>query len=194
LSTIIYPHYDLPLVQAEASRLISIDLKVAVLPPVGGYPAKGPSLTHWPQAALEGWCAPEEIPYGCNIGVLTGTPFVRNGATYYVADVDIDDKNAIDIFAKILPPTMVWGRPGKPRSHYLYLTDKQIVTEPGAERNGIVEVFGICKNGNYAHQSVVPPSVWHKNGTFELLRYEPDSFSEPAIISAEMLAGLRQQP
>ena len=182
------PLYSIDNIRAEAQRLRSIDLKFAVIPPEGGVPGKQIIVKHWPLAALEEWVAPDEIPYPSNLGVLTGTHVVRNGHTYWVVDVDVDDQKAVPIFAKFMPRTMMWGRPGKPRSHYLYFADKPVITITGAHSHKTVEIFGLSKSkGTPGHQSVVPPSVWHKNGRFEPIRYEEDSLPEPAIISAEFL-------
>lgn len=53
-----------------------------------------------------------------NIGILLGDASER------LADCDLDTTEAVVCAAHLLPPTaMIWGRPGKPRSHYGYQLD-----------------------------------------------------------------------
>src|ERR1035441_1791808 len=151
-NSIYIPNYDIEAIRKEAARLKAIGLKFAVIPPKGNLPGKEIIITGWKDAALEEWVAPEDIPYGCNLGVLTGTTVVRSGKTYWVVDVDIDDASAVPVFAATMPRTMMWGRTGKPRSHYLYFVDKPITTITGCDMFGVVEIFGLSKKGTPGHQ------------------------------------------
>src|SRR5689334_14122594 len=52
---------------------------------------------------------------GSNIGIVLGD------ASGGLVDVDLDHPRAVELASQYLPPTeAVFGRPGKPRSHYLY--------------------------------------------------------------------------
>lgn len=98
-----------------------------------------------------------------NIGVLLGAP------SGWLIDVDLDHQRAVELAPQFLPPTpLVFGRPGKPRSHWLYLTSAPLVTEKFASKSSgmIVEVRST------GTQTVFPPSV-HECG--EPIAWEDES-------------------
>jgi KaiC/GvpD/RAD55 family RecA-like ATPase len=49
-----------------------------------------------------------------NVGALMGEP------SGWIVDVDLDTPDAVKLASEYLPPTRMFGRAGKPRSHYLY--------------------------------------------------------------------------
>src|SRR5690606_4698328 len=58
-----------------------------------------------------------------NIGVLLGEP---SGG---IIDIDLDHYEAVKAAGQILPATgMIWGRAGKPRSHYIYKVTRPVKT------------------------------------------------------------------
>jgi len=105
-----------------------------------------------------------------NIGVLLGEP------SGWLVDIDLDHEHAIVEAENFLPATgAVFGRAGKPRSHWLYRTSAPIRTHKRQtpDKQMLVELRASgC-------QTVFPPSVhpsgerieWHANG--EPLLIEP---------------------
>ena len=134
--------------------------------------------------------SPDDIPEGCNLGVLCGTPVERDNRTYWVADNDIDQPAAAPVFVRTyeafgIPKPLSWGREGKPNSHALFLIDEPMNTAGAAhEYHRIAEFRCQSKDGEYApygHQSVIFPSVWCKDEKVEVIRREPDSAAEPPM-------------
>ncbi len=109
-----------------------------------------------------------------NIGVLLGEP------SGWLVDVDLDHPCAVELADQYLPATpLVFGRPGKPRSHRLYRVTAPIATKKFKSRSAgmIVEIR------SSGAQTVFPPST-HEKG--EPIRFDDDS-AEPALISPEEL-------
>lgn len=106
-----------------------------------------------------------------NIGVLLGPP------SEGLVDIDLDHPVAIALAPQFLPPTgAVFGRPGKPRSHWLYKSDiHKIEPKRLPDKKVVVEIRG-------AGQSVFPGSV-HESG--ELIEWASDL--PPAEVEAEDL-------
>lgn len=109
-----------------------------------------------------------------NIGVLLGEP------SSWLIDVDLDHKRAVELAPQYLPSTpLMFGRPGKPKSHYLYRVTKPCATKrfPSRSSGMIVEVRST------GVQTVFPPST-HESG-------EPidwiDENQEPAEVDPEEL-------
>jgi hypothetical protein len=157
---------------------------------------KRPTLEGWPTAALEDWVAPEDIPPECNLGILCGTPVLRENKTYYVTDIDIDKAAAVPVFkctfqAFGLPQAYSWGRDGKRDSHHLFLVDRPLLTTTGkAIFRGIAELRCQSSEGEYkpyGHQSVTFPSVWSKGDKIEIISQESNSATEPPTVDAGLL-------
>jgi len=109
-----------------------------------------------------------------NIGVLMGEP------SGWLVDVDLDHLRAVELAPQFLPPTtLVFGRPGKPRSHWLYRVAAPLVTEKFSSKSSgmIVEVRST------GTQTVFPPSV-HESG--ESITWE-DENQQPAEVDPEAL-------
>jgi putative DNA primase/helicase len=88
-----------------------------------------------------------------NIGILLGKP------SDWTVDIDLDCDEAVKIAGDILPTTKeVFGRPSKPRSHYIYRSP-ELTTEQfqDIDRSMIVEIRST------GGQTVFPPSV-HESG------------------------------
>ncbi|MBL8879294.1 MAG: bifunctional DNA primase/polymerase, partial [Phycisphaerales bacterium] len=80
------------------------------------YREKNPGLNGWQKLRLKGndLTAHFNGKPG-NIGVLLGEP------SGWLIDVDLDHQFCVDMADEYLPPTpLVFGRPGKPRSHWLF--------------------------------------------------------------------------
>jgi hypothetical protein len=118
-----------------------------------------------------------------NIGLLLGR------ASGGVTDVDLDCQEAL-ARVKLLPPTATFGRPSKPRSHWLYLTglcetEKRAVIKyvepPGLARDPkapavLVELR--TGGGDKAAQTIMPGSI-HPSG--EQVRWDDEV--EPARVN-----------
>lgn len=141
---------------------------------------KNPGIVGWQRLHL----LEEDLPQyfngeGQNVGVLLGEP------SRWLIDVDVDHELAVDLAAEHLPPTgAVFGRPSKPKSHWLYYATRPVATRqwrlPGTKRV-IVELRST------GGQTVFPGSV-HPSG--ESVRW--DCAGEPAPIDpGELVAQLQ---
>jgi hypothetical protein len=123
-------------------------------PPLAMKPhSKVPIAKGWtkpvPQNALEATLARGEH----NLGLLLGA---EGGC---LMDVDIDADDALAIAAAVLPPTVTYGRPSRPVSHYTYRTTEAVGGAQFEDAAGkmIIEVRGT------GQLVLVPPSV-HPSG------------------------------
>ncbi len=135
----------------------------------------------WPSLRLdrEGMEAAFAKREKANVSFLPGSP---SGG---VVDIDLDAMEAVSLAPEFLPPTgRVFGREGKPRSHWLYrVTGKYKTvkfTDPEQELKG--EHGMIVEFRADGAQTVVPPST-HTSG--ETVRW--DSEEEIAEVDAEVL-------
>jgi len=117
-----------------------------------------------------------------NIGVVLGP--TSSGLT----DVDLDCREAIILAPAILPKTnAVFGRPSKPDSHHLFVTDLAVTAEtaalqfrhPGGTKDMLVE---LRIGGDKGAQTIFPGSV-HESG--EPIVWEKDG--EPAAVDGKDL-------
>jgi DNA polymerase-1 len=118
---------------------------------------KAPTLKGWQNLRPAPGDLAMLFPDGqCNVGLLTGAP--SNG----LLDVDLDTREAVTAGSLLLPRTgWIFGRQGKPRSHWLYHVEDppDKAQDPYRDLDGrmIVEVHST------RWQVVVPPSV-HETG------------------------------
>lgn len=151
---------------------------------------KGPQQENWPTQAypLEGY----KPDY--RVGVLTGKE-VSPG--HYLHDVDIDWAEGMQIAGKMLPFTgFAFGRPSKPISHCFYFLSAPLPSETftdillaadkkaGRRAGTLLELRGTTKEGTIRNQTMVPPSVWTKNGAREQLafvRHDPPTFYQDVV-------------
>ncbi len=118
---------------------------------------KAPTLTGWQDLRP----APEDLDglfpdTPCNVGLLTGAP--SNG----LLDVDLDTCEAVTAGSLLLPRTgWIFGRQGKPRSHWLY----QVEDPPDKAQDPYRDLDGrmLVEVHSTRWQVVVPPSV-HETG------------------------------
>jgi replicative DNA helicase len=139
---------------------------------------KGPVFDGWNKVRI----SENEVPAyfsapGLNVGIQLGA------ASQWLVDVDLDTREAIDLAPRFLPSTgSMFGRPGKPRSHWLYYAkgaeairvQQQLPTD--TKRVSIVEL----RSDNL--QTVFPGSV-HPSGEEIVWHHE----GEPAAIDANEL-------
>lgn len=115
-----------------------------------------------------------------NVGVLLGEP------SGWLIDVDLDHQRAVELAPQYLPPTpLVFGRPGKPRSHWLYRAAAPLVTEKFSSKSSgmIVEVRST------GTQTVFPPSV-HESG--EPIAWEDESQAPAEVDPRELLESAKR--
>jgi hypothetical protein len=121
----------------------------------------------------------------CNVGLLLGP------ASGGLTDVDLDCPETVALAPFYLPPTWVFGRASKRRSHWLYnatgAKSHKFLDENDAT---IVEIRGETLEGYSGHQTVAPPSV-HKDD--EPIEWDPeiaDAMEAPFTIDARELVSL----
>lgn len=136
---------------------------------------KNPGLKGWERLRLTTEVLAQHFPDGPqNIGVLLGEP------SGWLIDVDLDHPRAVERAHEFLPPTgAVFGRPGKPRSHWLYRVTAPIATKKFRSKSAgmLVELRST------GMQTVFPPSA-HESG--EAIRWE-QADQEPAQIDPVFL-------
>ena len=109
-----------------------------------------------------------------NIGLILGEP------SGWLIDIDLDHQRAVELAPQHLPPTpAVYGRPGKPRSHWLYRVTGPIVTRNFSSKSAGM----IVQLKSTGQQSVCPPSI-HEFG--EPIAWEAEG-AEPAVVDPDML-------
>lgn len=116
--------------------------------PVG---RKGPIVQGW---QCRQW-QPEDFEPDSNIGVIL---VPRSGD---LIDVDLDCSEALMLAPIYLPPTgAVFGRPSKPRSHWLYVSSGAVKEAFADPLNGemLLELRAAGRDGA-AHQTLLPPSL-----------------------------------
>lgn len=116
-----------------------------------------------------------------NFGVGIATGPQANGPI----DVDLDSKEAVYFAPRFLPSTpAIFGRAGKPRSHYLYIvndfeTTRQFRDPVDKENQSIVEMRS---NGS---QTVFPGSIHEKTG--EIVEWSETPFPDVPTIDLAIL-------
>jgi hypothetical protein len=138
----------------------------------------------WPtkevgEADLQEWFGDN---VGYNVGIVTGS------GSGNLVDVDLDCNEALAVVEAFLPATgWIFGRPSRPRSHWLYLADRvdkslklfDPLIEKGDDEKAVV--IELRSDG---HQTVMPPSR-HPSG--EEIAWDPD-FTDPAPATWDVLA------
>ena len=136
---------------------------------------KFPRLMGWEQLRLVVNELPIHFRAGAhqNVGVLLGVP------SKMLVDVDLDDPVAVQLASKYLPPTLaVFGRVGKPRSHWIYYLKAESPTKQWRLSNRKV----VAELRSTGAQTVFPGST-HPSG--ELIHWE--TFGEPATVEPAAL-------
>lgn len=137
--------------------------------------SKKPNFRGWQRLFLEETQLSEY--FNCNsqnIGILLGEP------SGWLIDIDLDHPLAVQLGGEHLPPTpAVFGRPSKPRSHWLYYSTQPVDTSKfqSPSTGMIVELRST------GAQTVFPPSI-HESG--ELIEWGGTS-EEPALVDPDGL-------
>ncbi|MEZ6152371.1 MAG: phage/plasmid primase, P4 family [Pirellulaceae bacterium] len=137
--------------------------------------AKKPILSAWQQMRLTHEYLPGHFngkPQ--NIGVLTGEP------SGWLIDIDLDHMRAVELASQFLPQTpAMFGREGKPRSHWLYKVNGPIATKKYRSKSaGMIVEFR-----STGCQTVFPPSLHESGQTIEWV----DSDADPAEVDSQFL-------
>lgn len=138
--------------------------------------SKNPGFRGWQQLRLQEAELPQYFVGDCNLGVLMGEP------SGWLIDVDLDHPRAVALAADFLPPTAaVFGRPSKPRSHWLYRVTAPLVTKKFRSKSAgmLVEVRST------GAQTVLPPSC-HTSG--EAISWDSEDPEPAAVVPDELLA------
>ena len=128
-----------------------VERSFSVVPvPLG---AKAPVVKGWQKLRLTQEQLPKHFDRPGNVGFLPGET-----SNDYV-DIDLDSPEAIVAARLILPPTATFGRPGAPRSHYIYRCPqagkRKAFTEPGGQTHVEIRAGGV--------HTLLPPST-HPSG------------------------------
>src|SRR4051794_30100007 len=136
------------------------------------FKAKGPTDKGWQERVITAENAPQFFNgQAQNIGVILGP--TSGGLT----DIDLDCPEAIAVAPYLLPEThAVFGRPSKPRSHYLYYTSLAETagkaTHKFQDPAGNAVLVELRVGGRSGAQTVFPGSThpsgevidWHTDG------------------------------
>ncbi len=134
---------------------------------------KGPILEAWQNLRIEEADLPRYFRGRCNIGVLTGEP------SGWLVDVDLDHPLAVELASEYLPATnCIFGRPGKLRSHFLYICPR---VETHKRTTGKIAGM-LVEVRSTGCQTVFPGSV-HECG--ELIEWV--EFGQPAVADPQEL-------
>ncbi len=129
-----------------------------------GYKQKAPLESSWNTRRWDEPAVQREFSGQCNVGIILGE------CSDWLADVDLDCQEAVDLAPEFLPPTLTFGREGNRRSHWLYksvgaATEKYTLPSPdGAET--IVELRAQNAAGA-SHQTVFPGSIYKDGSPIE---------------------------
>lgn len=148
--------------------------------------SKRPVLEGWQRLRLSADELSARLREPGNVGVILGA--VSGG----LVDVDLDCAEAVQLAPLVLAPTWTYGRPSKPRSHWLYTVPggadfRKYVDRAGGQPVTMLELRSSRDEGRL--QSVLPPST-HEGG--EAIRWseDADASEAPRVMDAEHLCGL----
>ena len=145
--------------------------------------AKRPILDGWPALRLTEDQIPDYFHDNVNVGILFGE---KDGDCH--ADVDLDSLPAVVAARRLLPSTgIIYGREGKPASHYVYILFPAIRTrqyrDPLEDGSMLAELRCRTKKDTCS-QSVAPYSI-HPSG--QLIRFEPNTNGQPTTLRGDDL-------
>lgn len=162
----------MPVINA-AARYVRLGWAVIPVP----YRKKNPGFREWQRLRLqESELASRFCRDRQNIGVLLGEP------SNWLVDVDLDHAKAVETAPRFLPETgAIFGRTGKPRSHWLYRVSAPVETKRfRSKSDGVVAELRAT-----GMQTIFPPST-HPSG--EVIQWETPGI-EPASVNPEQLLG-----
>lgn len=129
----------------------------------------------------------EAFREGMRLGVITG---IKLKEQCYLHDVDLDWAPGMEVALKLLPSTnFIYGRLSKRISHCFYTTDTPIASIKYLDIDNttvLIELRGTKKDGTLGYQTMVPPSIWSKDGKVEPLTLVRDG--EPGHVVEQVLS------
>ena len=148
------------------AQYFTMGLKPIFWPQIGDQ--KGPRGEGWPNERP----TLDDYHEGSRVGLLTGIE-VTPGR--YVHDTDIDWAPGAPIAQKLLLPSdFIFGRASKRVSHCFSLLPEALPSfryEDPIDKVCLLELRGTKQNGTIGLQTMVPPSVWTKDGQREPLEF-----------------------
>ena len=136
--------------------------------------SKAPDYEDWQNLCLTPNDLDAQFPTGQerNIGVLNGRP------SNNLLDVDLDCAEAVAVAPVLLPATgCLFGRPGKPRSHWIFRADRPFDTAQDAYKD--LDGTMLLELRGTGGLTVFPPSLHKETG--ELIEWE--RFDDPTNIA-----------
>lgn len=177
-------------------KYIVMGLDPLPIPYEDGHPTKGPKITDWPTKAANHEFTETDFEDASGVGIELGG---KKNET----DLDCDSPEAVRIGGEVMnaleqrrrTTQFKFGRPSKPRSHSVFVTDKSLPSEKvidPADEQCIIEYRCLKENGERGLQTILPPSLNYdpKSGCIEEVRFEADSAAEPSFIEAETLRSI----
>ena len=153
----------------EAQNLLSRGYAVIPIP----FKSKRPVITGWQNKRYTAKQLPDRFDREVNIGVLLGEP------SDWLIDIDVDHPRAVELASQYLPDTnAIFGRAGKPRSHWLYR-----VTGPAETRKFQDSALGMIVELRSTGAQTIFPGSTHPSG--EPIEWEEDG--TPAIVDPDAL-------
>lgn len=152
--------------------------------------AKGPREPDWPERNY----TLDHFHDHYRVGMITGHEIAPGR---FVHDVDLDWAEGASVAARLLPPTdFVFGRQSKPLSHCCYTAPVPIPSTryEDIDRTCLIELRGTTRDGKPGMQTMIPPSVWSKDGRKEPLVFKregvPSHYETAALIHAVKLSAI----
>ena len=143
--------------------------RIVTWPAVGD--SKGPREEGWPRKDY----TLADYHEGYRVGLMTGYEISPG---HVLHDVDLDWAPGASIALKILPVTgFAFGRASKRISHCFYTLPEALTTYryEDIDKTCLIELRGTKSNGDIGFQTMVPPSVWTKDGQREPLIFTKQS-------------------
>lgn len=129
--------------------------------------SKGPREEGWPRKTYTA----ADYHEGHRVGLITGHEVAPG---HFLHDVDLDWTPGASIALKILPATdFAFGRASKRISHCFYTTPEALPSYryEDIDKTCLIELRGTKSSGDLGYQTMVPPSVWTKDGQREPLTF-----------------------
>lgn len=150
-------------VRAQVESYLSQHFRIVTWPQIGD--TKGPREPGWPNKTY----TIDDYQDGYRVGLITGHEITPG---HFLHDVDIDWAPGASTALKLLPATtFAFGRASKIVSHCFYTTPEPLVTYryEDVDKTCLIEIRGTKSSGDLGFQTMVPPSIWSKDGKQEPL-------------------------
>lgn len=161
MSEPVKPPTPTDLVQAYLTQ----NYRIVTWPAIGD--SKGPREPGWPAKHYTA----EDYHEGYRVGLITGHEIAPGK---FLHDVDLDWSPGATIAQRLLPMTeFAFGRASKRISHCFYTLPEALPTYryEDIDKTCLIELRGTKSSGDLGFQTMVPPSVWTKDGQREPLTF-----------------------